>query len=514
MRTVDLYIRVSTEEQADKGYSQRSQEELLRRYCSINNLFIRKVIVEDHSAKTFDRPAWKRYLVDLHKHRNKSDGLLFLKWDRFSRNAGDAYVMIKRLRKLGVEPQAIEQPLDLAIPENKMMLAFYLAAPEVENDRRALNVIHGMRRAQKEGRFIGLAPFGYANKTAENGRKYIEISEPQATIMRWAFDQISKGIYNTEQIYKLAKSKGFTRTKSLFWDAIRNPVYYGKIPIKKYKDEEASVVNGQHEPLISEELFYKVQDVLDGRKRSQYRLKVASDISLPLRGFLLCPQCDKILSGSASKGRSKYYSYYHCFDGCTCRFAAKTVNQLFVSELAKYSAKPELVDVYKALIAEAWDNQTDDLKYDRTKFKKQIKEIEDKIAYSRELLMSKQIEPSDFREMKARYNYDLERLESQLNEQRKTVPSIDKLLESGLKNLMRLDDYYEVSEIEKKREIIGSIFPEKLTYDGNVLRTTRVNHVVSLIYQVNRELATKKDRTIQQKFELSGQEVPSGFEPL
>jgi len=43
------------------------------------------------------------------------------------------------LRKLAIEPQAIEQPLDLSIPENKMMLAFYLAAPEVENDRTALN---------------------------------------------------------------------------------------------------------------------------------------------------------------------------------------------------------------------------------------------------------------------------------------------------------------------------------------------------------------------------------------
>lgn len=40
---------------------------------------------------------------------------------------------------------AIEQPLDLRVPENKMMLAFYLAAPEVANDRRALNVFQGMR---------------------------------------------------------------------------------------------------------------------------------------------------------------------------------------------------------------------------------------------------------------------------------------------------------------------------------------------------------------------------------
>ena len=40
--------------------------------------------------------------------------------------------MIGLLAKLGVEPQAIEQPLDLSVPENKMMLAIYLATPEIE----------------------------------------------------------------------------------------------------------------------------------------------------------------------------------------------------------------------------------------------------------------------------------------------------------------------------------------------------------------------------------------------
>jgi site-specific DNA recombinase len=93
------------------------------------------------------------------------DLVLFTKWDRFSRNAGDAYAMINTLNRIGVEPQAIEQPLNLEIPENKMMLAFYLAAPEVENDRRALNIIGGMRRARKEGRWMGTAPLGYKNKS-------------------------------------------------------------------------------------------------------------------------------------------------------------------------------------------------------------------------------------------------------------------------------------------------------------------------------------------------------------
>src|ERR1700742_4725186 len=185
MKIADLYIRVSTDEQADKGYSQRSQEELLRRYCNINNISVRQVIFEDHSAKTFNRPQWKRYLIDLKRNKGKADLVLFIKWDRFSRNAGDAYQMINTLRKLGVEPQAIEQPLDLSVPENKMMLAIYLTAPEIENDRRALNVFFGMRRARKEGRYMSTAPVGYINKTLEGGIKTIVQHEPNASVSKW-----------------------------------------------------------------------------------------------------------------------------------------------------------------------------------------------------------------------------------------------------------------------------------------------------------------------------------------
>ncbi len=64
-RIADLYVRVSTDEQAEKGYSQRNQEELLRKYCGINDIQIRDVIYEDHSAKTFNRPQWKKLLVNL-----------------------------------------------------------------------------------------------------------------------------------------------------------------------------------------------------------------------------------------------------------------------------------------------------------------------------------------------------------------------------------------------------------------------------------------------------------------
>jgi len=64
MKIADLYVRVSTDEQADKGYSQRNQEEMLCRYCDINHLQIRKVIFEDYSAKTFNRPQWAALITE------------------------------------------------------------------------------------------------------------------------------------------------------------------------------------------------------------------------------------------------------------------------------------------------------------------------------------------------------------------------------------------------------------------------------------------------------------------
>ncbi|MEF9478807.1 recombinase family protein [Chryseobacterium sp. 1B4] len=67
MSNVALYIRVSTDEQADRGYSQRDQEERLKRYCETNNLKIDSLIFEDHSAKNFNRPGWNELLIYLKK---------------------------------------------------------------------------------------------------------------------------------------------------------------------------------------------------------------------------------------------------------------------------------------------------------------------------------------------------------------------------------------------------------------------------------------------------------------
>jgi site-specific DNA recombinase len=512
MKIVDLYIRVSTDEQADKGYSQRHQEEMLQKYCSLNNLQVRKVIFEDHSAKTFNRPAWVRYLADLKKHKHQSDAVLFIKWDRFSRNAGDAYQMINMLRTLGVEPQSVEQPLDLSVPENKMMLAFYLAVPEVENDRRALNVFHGMRRAKKEGRFMGIAPLGYVNKIQENGRKYITPYEPEATLMKWVFETIATGRFPVEQVLTEARKKGLVCSKNNFWVCIRNAAYCGKIFIPAYKDEEATYVTGKHEPLISEALFYEVQDVLNGKKKKQ-QTKIHVQDLFPLRGFLACHICGKTLTASSSKGRTSYYHYYHCTSACGCRYKADTANDLFIAELKKYTPHPATLVLFKKVVSDVYKSNTSHSLEDKKRLLVSIEEQNKRVSKARELLLSEAIDAVDYKVIKSECEKELTRLEAKLSAIPTQKEDIEGLLDKACQTLGQLDKVYMHSKTAKKRLLIGSIFPEKLILENNAYRTTSVNEAVQLIYNVDKGFSQKKMGQTNDFVNLSHQVIPLGLEP-
>lgn len=510
--TADLYIRVSTDEQADKGYSQRDQDDRLRKYCEANQIKVRRVIYEDHSAKTFNRPQWNNWLLDLKKQRGQINVVLFLKWDRFSRNAGDAYQMISILRKLGVEPQAIEQPLDLAIPENKLMLAFYLAAPEVENDRRALNVTYGMKKARKEGRWMGKAPLGYANKITEDGKKYIAPKEPGATILKWAFHTLAKGQYQVEQIYKEVNQKGFKICKSGFWSLIRNPVYCGKILTCGWKELHKTYVPGQHEAIITEMLFNEVQDFLDGKKKN-YRTKVGALEVLQLRGFIKCPRCSKLLTGSASRGHGGQYYYYHCSSSCGARFKSEQANELFAKELKKYIPRPGMAEIFKLVINEVYLAKTKNQKDEIKNIKTELEQLNSRLGKARDLLLSGDLDGAEYKEIKSEAEKKIAYLEGRASDLSKGTTSIASLLDKALDGLTRLDTLYTEADTKRKREIIGSMYPEKLTFDGIGYRTSRLNEAVELIYKLGADFSENKKGQISKKTDLSSLVGLLGFEP-
>ena len=69
----------------------------------------------------------------------------------------------------------------------------------------------------------------------------------------------------------------------------------------------------------------------------------------------------------------------------------------------------------------------------------------------------------------------LEKLEAKLTSCNHDIVDFNDLLNKGVKNLLKLDYVYETEDTEKKREIISSMYPEKMTFDGFSLRTNRIN---------------------------------------
>ncbi|WP_184551004.1 recombinase family protein [Mucilaginibacter sp. FT3.2] len=494
MKIADLYIRVSTDEQADKGYSQRDQAERLQKYCNDSNITIRKVIYEDHSAKTFIRPEWTKLLVYLRQHRNKSNLVLFTKWDRFSRNAPDAYNMISMLKSFGVEPQAIEQPLDMTVPENKMMLAIYLTAPEIENDRRGLNTFYGIRRARKEGRWPGLAPVGYINRTAEDGKKYIGPDGEQAKLMEWAFKEISKGKYSTEQIFRKAVESGLKCSKNNFLRLVRNPIYCGRIPIAQFKDEDAFTVIGLHEPIISESLFYEVQDILDGNKRT-IKTKIITNKHFPLKGFICCSRCPRTLCTSGSKGRSMYYYYYHCCSECGCRYKAEDVNNELLKLFDLYTLDPRAIELFKMVILDEYANDTIGYKEYKVSLAKQLTDYNSRVSKARELLLAGDLDGIDYKGIKADCERGILITEAQIAELGKNKyakSQLEPIIDKAIITYANLKVIYCKSDSEDKRRLIGSMFPEKITFENLKHRTAKVNESFRCIYVINRQLSVKK----------------------
>jgi len=492
MKTAILYLRVSTDEQALRGYSLRGQQEMLTNYCKLNSISILKIFTEDHSAKSFKRPEWMKLTTYLRKHR--ADFLLFTKWDRFSRNTCDAYQVLANLKRMGTNPQAVEQPLDLNIPENKLMLALYLAIPEIENDRRSLNTQMGMRRAKKEGNWSGRAPLGYKNKSYEDGKKYIAPEEPYAYAIKWAFQELSLGMSSMAEVHRKAFKLGLTCSINNFHSLVRNRIYCGKIRVREIDGEEEHIIKGLHEPLITERLFDKVQNVLKGEIKPK-KSAIATPQDLPLRGFLKCPSCHRMLTGSASKGRKTHVAYYHCKSPCKVRFNAKQVNQEFIEELklfriAKRDQPKFLQDIISAY------NEVRNTAYSmRQGCIDELHILDDQIINARELLLAGKIEPSDFKNLKMHYDNKVRAINfklTALKERFEPKINIQPMVINAIKTLCNLPRLYQTATIEDKRYLVETIFNGMLIYDKDGYRTTNLNPIAEITYLKNKELQEHK----------------------
>lgn len=479
MTNAIIYTRVSTDEQADKGYSLRYQEERLRQYCSLQKINVIQHFKDDYSAKTFERPAFKQLKEYVIVNRKHIDCILFVKWDRFSRNTSDSYNMIKYFFKLGITVQAIEQPIDVKIPEQKILLAFYLAYPEIENDRRALNTRQGMIKAMKEGRWVSNAPLGYQNgRDIEN--KPILIPNEKAVLINEMFEKLAGGCYNQEEIRREYNSKGLKISKSHISRIFLNPAYIGKIKVPSFNTDPEMIIEGLHVPIVKEEIFYRVQDILNSSNKKGKPSKLVNP-NLPLRHHLKCPDCGRNLTGSASKGNGGRYYYYHCQRGCNTRYKADIANSDFTQYLHNIKIKPEIIKLYKEIVKDVFTENSKEHDKRLVQIEKDMAVNSDKISRVDNLLIEGKIDDSTHKRMTIDVNNKIKNLYAEKMNYGLFETDYQKYLNYGFNILENLDGYYSEADIHIKGKLISSIFPDRLIYQNGNYRTNGTNNIISLL---------------------------------
>ena len=484
---VICYKRVSTDEQADRGFSLQHQEMVLIKYCEINKHNIVDIYTEDYSGKSFDRPEWKRIMVYIKKNRGKVDLILCNRWDRFSRNQYDSMTVIKELNKLGVSVNTVEQPLDISNPDNKILLSLYLTMPEVENDKIAMRTAEGSWRARMEGCWTAQSPKGYDN--FRDGKKSTLRLNSDAPLMIEAFNMLASGAYSADEVRRWLNDNKLKICKQTFLRCIRNPVYIGKIRTGAWKKEPSQNVMGIHPPLITEETFYRANDVLEGRRRNMKFHGDKSDL-YPLKGLLECPVHNRSLTayGARSKTGKLHHYYLCCKDKCKQRHKIKDVHESVEEILSKISFSAQIVNLYKKTLEKLFEKEDYNRRDKIQRTQKELERLETRKSNLQDNLLDNVITPQDYQEMKDKLEKELVLTRAKLNDLQQQSSPFKVYIQKEVPMLENLLEYYRKSDGRTKKKILTTIFAEKMiVINGKVIKPI-FTEPINLMLRISKSL--------------------------
>lgn len=241
-----VYIRVSTEDQAQHGFSLKGQEDALKNYASALGYEISEIYRDEgKSAKDIKkRPAMVRMLDDA---ENKKFSAIFIyKLDRFSRSLKDLILTIDKLKDWNIDFVSLQDKIETASASGKLMFHIISAFAEFERNIIGERTSFGMERKTKEGGIVTKPPLGYVmiNKKLEPDPEKKELIQ-----------QIFEEFYHTDiSLNKLANKHNLTVNG--LKKVLANRTYLGEV---KFAGESRK---GIHKPLIREILFEEVQKKL------------------------------------------------------------------------------------------------------------------------------------------------------------------------------------------------------------------------------------------------------------
>lgn len=294
-----VYLRVSSEEQID-GYSLDAQERQCREYAESRGMQIIRIYREEgQSAFRGARPSMDALLRAASE--GAFDAVIVHKWDRFGRNRRDTVAYKAMLRNQ--YRIALYSVTETGEDDDAVSGYVVEGILEVVNHMYSMNLSREVSKAYAEKHAQGLhtrnAPFGY-----DKDGRLLAINEHEAQGVVLMFEAYDTGQYSyadtarllNEQGYR-TKSHGRAFTKDTVREMLRNPIYVGKVRYQQtdYNPDgtrsfrnPVHVNDGQHEAIISEDLFDRVQARMEERKHRRGR---ASSRPYLLRGLLYCERC-------------------------------------------------------------------------------------------------------------------------------------------------------------------------------------------------------------------------------
>lgn len=331
-----IYCRVSTTEQAEEGYSIGEQERILIEYCEKNHYKVYKTFCDAGiSGKDIKhRPAMTQLLEEAIE--KKFNMLISWKINRISRRLGDAIKIIDLLEKNGIKYCSYSEPFETATPAGRMQFQMMALIGEFERNTIAENVKMGMLAKARLGEWCGgIAPLGYDWQVMEGYENSVRkksklvINEKEAEIVRAVYEEYASGKGYKAIVNRLNKSGCKSKMGNYFGVAqlrsiLTNPVYIGKVRYNVRRDwaeKRRSNINptpiicdGIHEAIIDEELFNKVQYMIEQKNGKPSRIH---DGEYPLTGILKCPECGAgmVISSTTNRlkdGTKKRLMYYAC----------------------------------------------------------------------------------------------------------------------------------------------------------------------------------------------------------
>ena len=315
-----LYARKSTDEPDRQMLSIEAQVTELREFAMKERVTIVEEFMESMTARKPGRPIFNAMMDRVAK--GEVDALLAWHPDRLGRNPLDGGRLIHALDSEVLSTLKFPTFWFENTPQGRFMLAVSFGQAKLYVDDLSVNIRRGIRQKLRRGEFPGKPPVGYAN---EPRLRTIVIDEDKAPLVRRMFEDFATGRFTVKQLrdrvtaWGLLSIRGQRPALGKFYKTLANPFYVG---LFRYNGE---LHDGSHEPLISQELFDKVQAILRRRSVSKNRRPEP----FHFMGEIRCGECGCTITAE----RQKTYTYYRCTrkkGPCSMRFSREEAieNQL------------------------------------------------------------------------------------------------------------------------------------------------------------------------------------------